>query len=655
MISHVRTILAVPLLLCAAGLVGSGQGGQGATFFETGQAADLLLSGYDFNRTGGPLRFNHPGGIAVVSGRLALADRNNNRVLLWAGVPESGEVPPSLVLGQATFDTNSPGTGLDALNWPTAVATDGTRLYVADTYNDRILVWRSAPTRSKQAADFAITAQSGIRWPWGIWTDGGRLAVSATFGGSVLVWNRIPEGDVPPDRVIRIAEFGTPRTIEASGAGFLVSDHNARVNGSAGNFFWRAFPAADSQPYDFFMASPPRAETPSTPVNPGAQPGEHIHDAETLTDGRFLALFNRTLCIWSAFPRDATDLCAVVVGASRPEAGGTFSMDAGDNSGMTVHEGRLLLSLNNGNRVVVFNHVPETSGQLPDFAIGSPDIFTNTLATGAIITNGAPVSDGRRLWVVSDYDRTLSIWRELPTRSGQPPDITQTLEFGPWAAARVGPGLALAGSGGTVAIWRRPPDGEPPDVVLRGSIGGVALGDLRGVASDDKFFYLASYDRNRVWVWRGVPSASDRPDVEIDVTQPGRISSDGRYLAVSRGGPGGGVLLFDVARLTTSSPSSVAIGQGIGMNLPQGATLADGALFVADTNSNRVLGWSDAADAWAGRRPDLVLGATDLQPRPPAIGRETLFWPGSVAFDGAHLWVAEFKFSNRILRFSRAR
>lgn len=78
-----------------------------------------------------------------------------------------------------------------------------------------------------------------------------------------------------------------------------------------------------------------------------------------------------------------------------------------------------------------------------------------------------------------------------------------------------------------------------------------------------------------------------------------------------------------------------------------------GALFVADTNSNRVLGWRDAADACNGRMRDAVLGASDLAPRTPAIGQDTLFWPGAVAFDGRRLWVAEFKFSNRILRFTQ--
>ncbi|MEM3012477.1 MAG: hypothetical protein QW084_03850, partial [Candidatus Hadarchaeales archaeon] len=100
-------------------------------WFHTGQDADLMLSGIDFNNTGGPLLFNHPSGIATDGQRLFLADTFNNRVLIWNTMP-TGNVPPDLVLGQKDFISNDPGPGRDQLNWPFGVATDGTHLVVAD-------------------------------------------------------------------------------------------------------------------------------------------------------------------------------------------------------------------------------------------------------------------------------------------------------------------------------------------------------------------------------------------------------------------------------------------------------------------------------------------------------------------------------------------
>jgi hypothetical protein len=62
--------------------------------------------------------------------------------------------------------------------------------------------------------------------------------------------------------------------------------------------------------------------------------------------------------------------------------------------------------------------------------------------------------------------------------------------------------------------------------------------------------------------------------------------------------------------------------------------------------------WHRAEDALAGSPPDALLGAANDQDRNPEIGRDKLFMPGTVAFDGSYLWVGEFKFSTRILRFS---
>ena len=57
-------------------------------------------------------------------------------------------------------------------------------------------------------------------------------------------------------------------------------------------------------------------------------------------------------------------------------------------------------------------------------------------------------------------------------------------------------------------------------------------------------------------------------------------------------------------------------------------------------------------DALAGRPSDLVLGADDRNEMVPELTRNQFFWPGAIAFDGTYLWVGEFKFSGRLLRFS---
>lgn len=85
------------------------------SFFSMGQKADIMLGGFGFNKSGGASFFNHSAGIASDNTHLLLADRWNNRVLIWNALPDSNQ-PPDLVLGQPNFDTNHLGTGLNEFN-----------------------------------------------------------------------------------------------------------------------------------------------------------------------------------------------------------------------------------------------------------------------------------------------------------------------------------------------------------------------------------------------------------------------------------------------------------------------------------------------------------------------------------------------------------
>jgi hypothetical protein len=250
-------------------------------WFLTGQEADILLSGIDFNNAGGPLLFNHPAGIATDGQHLLLADRNNNRVLIWNELP-TGNEEPDLVLGQKDFISNNPGTGPGELNWPVSVATDGEHVLVADTENDRILIWNSFPTRNGEEADIilqgseelGIDARGNILWPWAVWTDGERVVVASTGSSQVLIWNHFPTRDnQPPDIILKLDDFGTPRSIASDGEHLVIGDHNAFGN-QRGTFFWKSFPTKDDQKYDFFIGDPGRIAGEQQAAPLGTLPGQ---------------------------------------------------------------------------------------------------------------------------------------------------------------------------------------------------------------------------------------------------------------------------------------------------------------------------------------------------------------------------------------------
>jgi hypothetical protein len=603
-------------------------------WFTNGQEADIMLSGIDFNNAGGPLLFNHPKGIATDGTHLLLADGNNNRVLIWNSLP-TGNTPPDLVLGQPNFTTNYPGTGRHQMNWPASVATDGTHVVVADTYNDRILIWNQLPTQNAAPADIVLDGKTGFQsskltkngfsWPWGVWTNGQKLVVSSTRGGYVLIWNSFPTRDNQPADLYLTAggNFGTPRTITSDGKSLIIGDHNAENTSSAmGNFFWKHFPTKDDEPYDFFR--------------PGAwMTGDFTQEGK-------LVMLGETLHIWNSFPAIADEPPAISISG--------FKFTGGDGAGLAIASNRIYISLYNGNRVVVYHNIPTTPLMPPDFAIGSPDINTNTLDTHYFITNGIPTTDGKSLFVSSDFDRRLYVWKQIPDESGAYPDLVYSLPEAPWDNALWGSTLALAGKD-TVMIWKTLPlEGQPFDISFKGSIGGITFKELGGVALDDKYFYLSDTPANKIYVWDEIPDADIPPLFSLTVELPGRLSSDGEYLIVTSLNSHS-VLVFRVAELSTNARPVATIGGPGKFNLPQSAIVAGGGLFIADTCFNRVHIWEKITDAISGKSADVILGkgGPDV---PPLQRKDALFWPAGLAFDGSYLWVGEFKFGNRLLRFS---
>ncbi|MEM4723783.1 MAG: hypothetical protein QXP01_02090, partial [Candidatus Hadarchaeum sp.] len=557
-------------------------------------------------------------------------------------------VPPDLVLGQKDFISNDPGSGRDQLNWPFGVATDGTHLVVADVNNARILIWNKIPTHNGEPADIVLEG-GGANWTtsgnrnlpgasWCVWTNGQKLVVSNTWcGASVLIWNTFPTRDNQPADIVLTGrgDMGTPRHITSDGNCLIVGDHNARVEGepSYGSFFWKTFPTTDDQPYDFFMSK-----------------GVGWLRGAFLNDGRLMLLGGERpeLRIWNSFPQGASDEADLVLNL---ESAGLW---AGDYEGVAVAGNKIYFSQGNFNRVVGYNSVPTKANQRPDFVIGSPNLETNTLEANFFIQNGVPASNSRNLFVNSDFDRKLYVWKNLPDQSGAYPDLVYNLPAQPWDIALWDDTLALAGQK-TVYIWKKLPiEGNLPDVILNQQIGGIAFQDLKGVALDDRYFYLSDHNAGKVYVWEGLPDEKTNPAPKfvMEVSGPWRLDSDGEYLVVDAIYEQS-VKIYRVDELSNNPTPVASIGGPGRMNLPQDATVSRGHLFIADSGFNRVLVWNSIEEAIDGKwPPDVILGKEDLEDRQPRIGRNSFYNPSGICFDGSYLWVGEFKFSNRLLRFS---
>src|SRR5205814_838715 len=112
------------------------------------------------NAGGGPTASSmlNPRGVFADATHVIVADSGNHRVLVFDRSSPGNAA--ALVLGQTTFTANGAnmgsGAGPSTLAAPEGVYTDGTRLFIADAGNHRVLVWNSFPTRNGQAADVVV-------------------------------------------------------------------------------------------------------------------------------------------------------------------------------------------------------------------------------------------------------------------------------------------------------------------------------------------------------------------------------------------------------------------------------------------------------------------------------------------------------------------
>lgn len=151
---------------------------------------------------------SNPTAAVIANGYLIVVDKGNNRVLIWKGIPTSNNAAATYVLGQPNTTSNNPGIDTFssttqsytlAMRQPSDVWTDGVRLLVTDTGNNRVLFWAGIPNTQNKLADNIIgAAQFGQGYgnpgsgkqkfnsPWGVTSDGSNVFVGDTGNNRVV-------------------------------------------------------------------------------------------------------------------------------------------------------------------------------------------------------------------------------------------------------------------------------------------------------------------------------------------------------------------------------------------------------------------------------------------------------------------------------------
>lgn len=165
-------------------------------------------------------RMNQPVAVASDGTRLLVAEWGNNRVLIYDRIPETSGAPADVVVGQDGFTTSDFGVGRNRLRRPNSVSTDGTRLFIADTLNSRVLIYNRIPTQNGAPADVVLgqpnfdrgqplpTAANTLSSPMSITTDGRRLIISDLGNNRILIYHQIPtENGAMADVVVGQPDF----------------------------------------------------------------------------------------------------------------------------------------------------------------------------------------------------------------------------------------------------------------------------------------------------------------------------------------------------------------------------------------------------------------------------------------------------------------
>ncbi len=293
--------------------------------------------------------------------------------------------PAYLQVGQSGFGAATQGTstspnafpaGLNNtattsnMQTPTAVATDGTVLAVADTDNNRVLIWNSIPTTMNQPADIVLgqadfthsvvsdpPTASSLRGPQGVWIQNGKLFVADTQAYRVLIWNSIPtSNNQPADLVLGQSSFnvGTQSACDPTKTNY-VSAANQLCN----------------------------------PVSVTSD-GAHVFVADLG--------FNRVL-IWNHIPTSNGENADVVVGQpdmvsavpNNPAvcANGTGTeVQCAYNMNFpryALSDGRRLFIADGGNdRVLIYNSIPTSNGVAADEVLGQPSFGVDNVSSTAI-------------------------------------------------------------------------------------------------------------------------------------------------------------------------------------------------------------------------------------------------------------------------------
>ncbi len=351
-------------------------------------AADLVLGqpdfvSSDFTIPPTPTSLRSPNAVATDGNIVVVSDTDNNRVLIWLSLPKVSGQPADVVVGQPDFVHNSTSVPPTAtsLRGPEGVWIAGGKLYVADTQDNRVLIYNKIPTTNNVAADVvagqpnftsfvqpdltqsnATPTAANMQSPASVTTDATHMYVSDLAQSRVLIWNTIP-------------------TTNGAAADVALGQINLTTSISNNSVTLQANDTLDCD---------------GNPISTGATP------VMCQSNAAYAASIGQT-------GNTAVDSDGNTIFPAR--CASTMSLPR-----FALSDGTRLFVADGGNdRILVYNTIPTQSGTPADAVLGEPDEFSdntgqNPDGTNALQTPASLAFDGLNLYISDTYNRRVVIF-----------------------------------------------------------------------------------------------------------------------------------------------------------------------------------------------------------------------------------------------------
>lgn len=591
--------------------------------------------------------------------KLFIVDQHNSRVLIYNTIPTENNASADLVIGQVDFTSGSYNQGGDVgantLNRPNFVYLHGTRLFVAEDGNNRVLIFNTVPTENNAFADVVIgqadfnsgeADQGGslgantLDWPCAIYSDGTSLLVVDQDNHRVLIYNTIPlVNNVSADVVIGQSSFSSggssvavnrmhyPESIYSDGTRLLIADgYNHRV------LIYDTIPTTSGASADVVIG---QEDFTSGSINQGGNPAANTlnRPSSIYYDGTRLFIagrYNNRVLIYDMIPVVNNASADVVIGQvdfteSTSNQGEKLSATSQKYPTASFTDGQYLAISEKGNhRVLIYNTIPTTNNAAADVVIGQADFENNTANQGSGADGGTMnwpssvhIYEGK-LFVSDSANHRVLVYNSMPTENGAEADVV---------------------IGQADFTGRSKNQGGDPAANTLYWPASVHVKDGRLFVADVN---------NRVLIYNTIPTTNNASaDIVIgqddftggDVNRGGDPAANtlnwpcafafhGDKFIVS-GQDNSRVLIFNTIPTSSSASADVVIGQqdftggssnqggDVGANTlsyPSSVYVVDGRLFIMDRSNNRVLVYNDIPET-NNANADVVIGQKDLESR----------------------------------------